>query len=71
VGADNLLNLEFGRLSYAVRMEAVVSYETLVTCCNTALYTDKDSNLHTYHCGNLKFQNLLSGITYSNGPEIG
>jgi hypothetical protein len=68
-----LLNLEVGRLSHAVRIEAVVSYETLVTCCDTALYTGEDSDLHTYHCDNRKFQNLrvLRVITYSIGPEIG
>jgi len=65
-----LLNLEVGRLSHTVRMEAVVSYETLVTCFNTARHTDEDSSLHTYHSENLKSQNLLSSITYSSGPEI-
>jgi hypothetical protein len=56
-----LPNLEVGRLSHTVWMEAVVSYETLVTCYNTARYTNEDSSLHTYHCENLKSQNLLRG----------
>jgi hypothetical protein len=52
-------------------MEAVVSYETLVTSYNTARHTYEDSSLRTYHCEKLKFQNLLNSITYISGPEIG
>lgn len=66
-----LLNLEVGRLIHAVRMEAVVSYETLVTCYNTARHTEEDSSLHIYLCENLKSPNLLRNITYSSGPGIG
>jgi hypothetical protein len=68
---DIFVNFEVGRMIHAVRMEAVVSYETLVTCYNTARHTYKDSSLHTYRCETLKSQNLLRGTTYSSSPLMG
>jgi hypothetical protein len=65
-----LLKLEVGKFSHTVRMEAVVSYQTLVTCYNTARHTEEDSSFHTSRCESLKSQNLLRGTTYSSGSAV-
>jgi len=52
-------------------MEAVVSYETLVTCYNTARHTEEDTSFHSSRCESLKSQNLLRDTTYSSGSVIG